>query len=81
MIHVTGQESVSLWTKDVTRQLSTSLLSYITRDLYIAGIDLSIWCPQCGTSLSDAEVEHVDRDGKYWYSVTLQQMRVEWILQ
>lgn len=25
------------------------------------------WCPKCGTSLSDAEVEHVDRDGKYWY--------------
>lgn len=25
------------------------------------------WCPDCGTSLSDAEVEHVDVDGKYWY--------------
>lgn len=25
------------------------------------------WCPQCGTSLSDAEVEHVDKEGKYWY--------------
>lgn len=25
------------------------------------------WCPDCGTSLSDAEVEHVDMDGKYWY--------------
>ncbi|MGN0709595.1 MAG: valine--tRNA ligase [Anaerovoracaceae bacterium] len=25
------------------------------------------WCPSCGTSLSDAEVEHVDEDGQYWY--------------
>lgn len=25
------------------------------------------WCPVCGTSLSDAEVEHDDKNGKYWY--------------
>lgn len=25
------------------------------------------WCPSCGTTLSDAEVEHEDADGKYWY--------------
>lgn len=25
------------------------------------------WCPKCRTSLSDAEVEHEDRNGKYWY--------------
>ena len=25
------------------------------------------WCPQCGTSLSDAEVEHEDKNGMYWY--------------
>jgi valyl-tRNA synthetase len=25
------------------------------------------WCPVCGTSLSDAEVEHEDREGSYWY--------------
>ena len=25
------------------------------------------WCPVCGTSLSDAEVEHQDKSGKYWY--------------
>ena len=25
------------------------------------------WCPECGTSLSDAEVEHEDKNGKYWY--------------
>ena len=25
------------------------------------------WCPDCGTSLSDAEVEHEDKNGFYWY--------------
>ena len=25
------------------------------------------WCPDCKTSLSDAEVEHEDETGKYWY--------------
>ncbi|MBR2705826.1 MAG: valine--tRNA ligase [Mogibacterium sp.] len=25
------------------------------------------WCPDCKTSLSDAEVEHEDEHGKYWY--------------
>lgn len=25
------------------------------------------WCPDCGTSLSDAEVEHEDKKGFYWY--------------
>lgn len=25
------------------------------------------WCPECGTSLSDAEVEHEDKNGMYWY--------------
>ena len=24
------------------------------------------WCPDCGTSLSDAEVEHEDKNGFYW---------------
>lgn len=25
------------------------------------------WCPVCGTSISDIEVEHDDKSGKYWY--------------
>ena len=41
-------------------------------DLYNKGLiyrgnRLINWCPQCGTSLSDAEVEHEDQNGKYWY--------------
>ncbi len=37
------------------------------QDLIYRGNRLINWCPQCGTSLSDAEVEHVDRTGSYWY--------------
>ena len=41
-------------------------------DLYNKGLiykgnRLINWCPQCKTSLSDAEVEHEDKQGKYWY--------------
>ncbi len=41
-------------------------------DLYKKGLiykgnRLINWCPDCGTSLSDAEVEHEDVNGKYWY--------------
>ena len=25
------------------------------------------WCPKCQTSISDAEVEHVDQDGFFWH--------------
>ncbi len=41
-------------------------------DLYKKGLiykgnRLVNWCPSCGTSLSDAEVEHEDVEGLYWY--------------
>ncbi|MBQ2058658.1 MAG: class I tRNA ligase family protein, partial [Firmicutes bacterium] len=41
-------------------------------NLYEAGLiyrgkRLINWCPVCGSALSDIEVEHVDRQGKYWY--------------
>jgi len=37
------------------------------KGLIYKGSRLINWCPACGTSLSDAEVEHEDIDGKYWY--------------
>lgn len=37
------------------------------KDLIYKGNRLINWCPVCGTSLSDAEVEHEDKNGKYWY--------------
>ena len=37
------------------------------KGLIYRGNRLINWCPTCGTSLSDAEVEHNDKDGNYWY--------------
>ena len=37
------------------------------KGLIYRGNRLINWCPVCGTSLSDAEVEHNDKDGNYWY--------------
>ncbi|MEE1038549.1 MAG: valine--tRNA ligase [Eubacterium sp.] len=37
------------------------------KGLIYKGNRLINWCPVCGTSLSDAEVEHEDKNGKYWY--------------
>ncbi len=37
------------------------------KGLIYRGNRLINWCPECGTSLSDAEVEHEDKNSKYWY--------------
>ncbi|MGF6375661.1 valyl-tRNA synthetase [Clostridiales Family XIII bacterium PM5-7] len=37
------------------------------KGLIYRGNRLINWCPECGTSLSDAEVEHEDKNGTYWY--------------
>lgn len=37
------------------------------KGLIYRGNRLINWCPDCGTSLSDAEVEHEDKNGMYWY--------------
>lgn len=37
------------------------------KGLIYKGNRLINWCPTCGTSLSDAEVEHEEKNGKYWY--------------
>ncbi|MBR2779068.1 MAG: valine--tRNA ligase [Firmicutes bacterium] len=37
------------------------------KGLIYRGKRLINWCPDCGTSLSDAEVEHADKNAKYYY--------------
>jgi valyl-tRNA synthetase len=35
--------------------------------LIYRGLRLINWCPDCGTALSDLEVEHEDEPGSFWY--------------
>ena len=37
------------------------------KGLIYKGSRLVNWCTTCGTAISDAEVEHEDANGKYWY--------------
>ena len=37
------------------------------KGLIYRGNRLVNWCPKCGTTLSDAEVDHEDKNGMYWY--------------
>ncbi|MCI8609644.1 MAG: valine--tRNA ligase [Firmicutes bacterium] len=47
--------------------VKTFFIKLYEKGLIYRGNRLINWCPQCGTSLSDAEVEHEDKTGKYWY--------------
>jgi len=42
-------------------------VSLYEKGLIYRGNRLINWCPSCGTSLSDAEVEHEEKTGKYYY--------------
>ena len=47
--------------------VKTAFIRLYEKGLIYKGHRLVNWCPVCGTSLSDAEVEHEDKSGKYWY--------------
>lgn len=49
------------------KAVKTFFIKLYEKGLIYRGNRLINWCPKCGTSLSDAEVEHEDRNGKYWY--------------
>ena len=63
---VNGDESM-LAESGSAAAVSYTHLDVYKRQLIYRGNRLINWCPQCKTSLSDAEVEHEDRNGKYWY--------------
>ena len=50
-----------------SKAVKTFFIRLYEKGLIYRGNRLINWCPQCKTSLSDAEVEHEDRNGKYWY--------------
>ncbi len=50
-----------------SKAVRTFFVRLYEKGLIYRGNRLINWCPQCGTSLSDAEVEHEDKNGMYWY--------------
>lgn len=50
-----------------SRAVVKQFVNLYNKGLIYRGNRLINWCPTCGTSLSDAEVEHRDVDAKYYY--------------
>ena len=50
-----------------SKAVKTFFIKLYEKGLIYKGNRLINWCPECGTSLSDVEVEHEDKNGKYWY--------------
>ncbi len=50
-----------------SRAVRTFFVRLYKKGLIYRGNRLINWCPSCKTSLSDAEVEHEDKEGFYWY--------------
>lgn len=44
-----------------------SFVNMYNKGLIYRGSKIVNWCPVCKTSISDAEVEHVDREGKFYH--------------
>ena len=49
------------------RAVNEMFISLYKKGLIYKGDRIINWCPSCETTLSDAEVEHEDVDGHYWY--------------
>ena len=49
------------------KAVNEMFISLYKKGLIYKGDRIINWCPSCHTTLSDAEVEHEDLDGHYWY--------------
>ena len=50
-----------------SRAVVRTFVDLYKKGLIYRGNRLINWCPECKTSLSDAEVEHEDKNAKYYY--------------
>ena len=50
-----------------SRAVKTFFIELYKKGLIYKGDRLINWCPDCGSVLSDIEVEHEDEKGSYWY--------------
>ena len=53
--------------KGCNKAVNEMFISLYNKGLIYKGDRIINWCPSCETTLSDAEVEHEDMDGNYWY--------------
>ena len=51
---------------NLSRAVETVFMELYEKDLIYRGDRIINWCPSCQTAISDAEVDHVDHDGKMW---------------
>ncbi len=42
-------------------------VNYYNKGLIYRGNRMVNWCPRCGTSISDAEVEYEEKNGNFWH--------------
>lgn len=61
-----SRESFTL-DEDLSEAVTHVFIKLYEKGLIYRGNRIINWCPDCGTSISDAEVEHVDTKGKIWY--------------
>ena len=50
-----------------SKAVTEFFVSLYQKDLIYRGDRIINWCPTCRTSISDAEVEHEDMEGKFWH--------------
>ncbi len=53
--------------KDYSRAVKKAFLHYYKKGWIYQGRRVINWCPRCGTSLSDLELEYKEEKGKLWY--------------
>ncbi len=52
---------------DYAKDVLQAFVHYYKKDLIYRGLRTVNWCPRCGTSLSELELEHQEEKGALWY--------------
>jgi valyl-tRNA synthetase len=53
--------------EDYSQAVIDTFVHYYEKGYLYRGYRITNWCPRCGTSLSDLEVEHEDREDSLWF--------------
>ncbi len=52
--------------ENLSQAVEKVFMDLYQKELIYQGDRIINWCPHCHTAISDAEVEHIDHDGKIW---------------